>query len=195
MIKIIRPRHFREHKARIGALLDLFTVYQNLNLSLEEKSKTDFFIAKDETQGVYGGALLRQQLLKSLDPKIRQLISSLSPTMRRVWVVNLCLPIGNEESFLTIKGFNLCEVFFQSLFKEFMKFGREAKIGFLVVKLLPRDDFKLKSYGYWPCLFEVSPKESLDGLFHEILSLKPARQINFKPLESERPEELEEQSR
>lgn len=177
MIKIIRPKDHKFHKPKIEALLDLFAIYQKLELFEEEKNSTTFMVANDTTRGVYGGALVRQQPLKCLDPNVAQLISSLSPTKRRVWIVNLCSTIEQEKSFPTIEQLNLCETFYQSLFKNFVKFGKETKIGFLVIKLLHKDYFNLKAYGYRSCIFKVEPKDSFDGLFHGILPLKLSKQL------------------
>ena len=47
----------------------------------------------------------------------------------------------------------------------------KKKIDFLYMVREPGEYFCTEAIGFWPYVFEVRPCESLDGLFHGILSL------------------------
>ena len=175
MFKIIGPKEHSLHLARIEALLDLFKVYHNFELSLEERTKTTFMIAEDEKRGVYGGALLYPRKVGNLYDKIKNIVSTLHTQGRKVWVVNLCLCVEEDEPLEALTRLELCQSFYQNLLKRFMKFGRKKNAKFFILSLHPTASFKEKTYGRWAYLLEIHPKESLDGLFHGILSLKPER--------------------
>ena len=175
MLKIIEPKDHYLHKPRIEALLDLFQIYHNFELSSEEKSKTTFIIAEDETNGVYGGALLYKKKVGDLYDKIRKIISAFHPMGRKVWVAHLCLSLDQNEPFSAFNEFELCQDFYKNLLKRFIKFGRKKKTKFIILSLHPMASFKEKLYGQWSYLIEVPQKESTDGLFHGALGLTPQK--------------------
>lgn len=175
MIKIIKPKDQQFHKAKIGSFLDVLKVYQNLELSAEEQARTIFMIAEDEKRGVFGGATLSLHKLERLPDKIAKIISSLCLSKKRVWVANLCLCTEQDEPYSSLEQLDVYQGFYDDLFKKFIKLGKQEKVGFLVLSLRPMDFFKSKTYGHWPYLLEISPKDSLDNLFHGILALKPQK--------------------
>lgn len=177
MMKIIKPKDQKFHQATIGSFLDLLNVYHNRALSEEEQAKTIFMIAEDERRGVYGGAMLSQQKVESLQDKIANIIASIDVNHRDVWVANLCFHPVQNEPFSPIEQAELCHNFYNDLLKKFHEFGNHEKISFLVLSLQPMDFFKSKTYGQWPYLLEISPKDSLDSLFHGILALKPQKPL------------------
>jgi len=194
MIKIIKPRDHKHHQAKIEAFLDLFTIYQRqvdplkeplkeplrFEFSSEEQSKITFIIAEDTKRGVYGGALLYQLSVKDIDEKLGKVISALS-NKTKVWVSRLCFCAEKEDldsenldpGFSSdIEQLDFCHRFYHDLLREFIKFGKKQKAGFLVLSLTPMNYFKTKSYGDWPYLLEIQPKYSPDELFHGLLPLK-----------------------
>lgn len=191
MIKIIKPRDHKHNESTIEDLLDLFTATQSQPLSLssrqslspplrlefssEEKSKITFMVAENTGRGVYGGAILYQLSVKNVDEKFAKLISALS-NKTKVWVASPCFYANqqNQDFDLSsdIEQLDLCHRFYHGLLRKFIEFGRKQKAGFLVLSLTPRNYFKTKSYGDWPYLLEVHPKDSNDGLFHGLLPLK-----------------------
>lgn len=178
MFKIIEPKDHFLHHERIEALLDLFKVYHHFELSPEERVLTTFMIAEDERRGVYGGALLYPKKIGSLYSKIKNLISVLHSRGRKIWVVNLCLCLEEDNPVESLTKLELCQSFYAILLKKFMKFGRKKNAKFLILSLHPTASFKEKTYGRWPYLFEINPKESLDGLFHGILSLRSEKCVS-----------------
>lgn len=180
MIQIVKPRHYDVYKPKVEALLDLFTVYQKLEFSSEAKNKTTFMMAEDRKLGVYGGALLYQQPLSQLDGTIRKIISTLHSPKRKIWTVNLFFPGDEGGAYSSLEGVKFCQDFYNGLLKQLIKFAQQKKVPFLVLTLPPSEVFKTKTYGRWPYLLEVYPKDARDGLFHGILSLKLAKGAVFK---------------
>lgn len=149
---IIKPKDHHFHRPEIEALLDLFTVYQNLELSSEEKSRTTFMIADDRKRGVYGGALLYQRPIVELNDKIRKMLSALCINKRKVWTGALCFRIEEEEPFSALDKLELYQNFYQNLFKQFIRFRKQEKTNFLILSLCPKDFIRTKVYGQWPYL-------------------------------------------
>lgn len=175
MLKIIEPKDHCFHTSRIESLLDLFRIYHNFELSSEEKGRTTFIIAEDERNGVYGGALLYKKKVGDLYDKIKNIVSTFHPNGRKVWVATLCLSLNQNVSFSTLDELDLCEAFYQSLLKRFIKFGRKKKAKFFILSLSPLAYVKEKVYGDWPYLLEIHHKEATDGLFHGILDLNSSK--------------------
>ena len=180
MLRIIEPPSHVFYQSKIDTLLDLFNVYQNLKLPLEQQTKTTFMVAENDKCGVYGGAFLCKKKAYAFDDNIAKIISSLHSNKRKVWAANLCLCIEEDETLSSFDKLDLYQDFYQSLFKKFVAFGKKENANFLVLSLHPTDYFKTITYGYWPFLFEVQPKDSLDGLFHGILALKSKKQAPYK---------------
>ena len=181
MLRIIEPKDHCFHRSRIEALLDLFQIYHNFELTLEEKISSTFIIAEDERNGVYGGAILYKKKVGALYDKIRNIVSVFHPTGRKVWVGHLCLSLDQSEPFSAFNELELCRNFYQNLLKRFIKFGRKKKTKFFILSLHPMASFKEKTYGQWPYLLEVSQKEATDGLFHGVLGLNPAKRRVYRP--------------
>ena len=172
MMKIIKPKDYNLYQPKIEALLDLFSVYQNVELSSEEKRTATFMIAEDKERGVYGGAFLIQKPIEKLDEKTRDILNVFSSHKKKVWTANLCFCLDGNEPFSDLENLDLCQNFYERLFKKFIKFGKQEKTKFLVLTLRPTDLFRSKTYGHWPYLLEIEPKDSMDSLFHGLLSLK-----------------------
>lgn len=181
MFKIIEPKDHCFHRSRIEALLDLFQIYHNFELTFEEKISSTFIIAEDERNGVYGGAILYKKKVGALYDKIRNIVSAFHPTGRKVWVATLCLSLDQSEPFSAFEELELCQTFYQSLLKRFIKFGRKKKTKFFILSLHPMASFKEKIYGQWPYLLEVPQKEATDGLFHGILGLNSVKRRTYRP--------------
>ena len=175
MLRIIEPPSHGFYQSKIDTLLNIFKIYQNLELSLEEQAKTTFIVAEDPKCGVYGGALLYKKKVRTFEDRIEKIISALYSNKRKVWAVKLCLCIEEDETLLSFEKLDLFQDFYSSLLKKFMNFGRQENASFLVLSLRPTDFFKTKTHSYWPYLLEIQPKDSFDGLFHGILDLKSLR--------------------
>ncbi|MBY0291725.1 MAG: hypothetical protein K2W92_00320 [Alphaproteobacteria bacterium] len=183
MLKIIEQKDHCFHTLRIESLLDLFRIYHNFELSSEEKGRTTFIIAEDERNGVYGGALLYKKKVGDLYDKIKNIVSTFHPNGRKVWVATLCFSLNQNVSLSTFDELDLCEAFYQSLLKKFIKFGRKKKAKFFILSLSPLAYVKEKVYGDWPYLLEIHHKEATDGLFHGILGLSSNKRKICRPSE------------
>jgi hypothetical protein len=180
MIKVIKPKDYNLYQPKIEALLDLFSVYQNVELTSEEKRTATFMIAEDKERGVYGGAFLIQKPMEKLDEKISNILHVFSSHKKKVWTAKLCFCVDGNEPFSDLENFDLCQNFYEMLLKKLIKFGKKEKTKFLMLTLRPTDLFRSKSYGHWSYLLEIEPKDSMDSLFHGLLSLKVQKSALYK---------------
>jgi hypothetical protein len=180
MIRIIEPPSHAFYQPKIDAVLDLFKVYMNISLPLEEQAKTTFMIAENEKCGVYGGILLCKKKGDVFDHKITKVISVLHSTKRKFWTATLCVGLAEDETLSAFDKLELCEEIYQSLFKKLMAFGKKEDANFLVLSSRSEDAFKTKTYGHWPYLIEVQTKDSRNDLFHGILDLKSMKPSTYK---------------
>ena len=184
MIRIIEPSSHLFYQSKIDSVLDLFKVYMNVSLSVEEQAKTTFMIAEDEKHGVYGGVLLSKKKGDVFDNKITNVISVLHSNKRKFWTATLCLGLEEDQTLGPFERLELCEDFYQSLFKKLMAFGKKEEANFLVLSLRSTDFFKTKTYGHWPYPIEIQPKDSRSSLFQEILDLKSRKPSTYKTYRS-----------
>jgi len=62
-------------------------------------------------------------------------------------------------------------VFYKELLERFIEFGQQVNTTFLCLTLCPYEYQRIRDKGFWPCILEIKPEDSPDGLFHGILSL------------------------
>jgi len=171
MFKLIEPKDHSFYQTAIESLLGLLKVYQHFELSLQEKSGSIFIIAEDCQRGVYGGVVLRQKKVSSLQERMKNIISTFHPDREEVWTATLCLCVELNESFSSLSTLELSQNFYRNLHKVFLEFGHKVEERFLCLTLSLPEYFKMKKYGNWSYAFEVYHQESLDRRFHGILSL------------------------
>jgi hypothetical protein len=125
------------------------------------------FIGKEDRHGFCGGALL---LKKRLLPFQRNVGSqkSLFPFQKgEIWTCTLKLHIDNST--LDFESFS--KEFYHNLYEKLVAFGREVGTDFLYMVLDPGEYLCTEVIGFWPYVVEIRPQESMDGLFHGVLSL------------------------
>lgn len=180
MIRVIEPPSHVFYQSKIDAVLDLFKVYMNISPSLEEQAKTTFMTLEDEKYGVYGGVLLSKQKGDIFDKKIANIISVLHSNKRKFWTATLCLGLEEGQALGPLERLELCEDVYQNLFKKLIVFGKKEGANFLVLSSRSEEAFKTKTYGHWPYLIEIQPKDSRSGLFQGILDLKSMKPSAYK---------------
>jgi len=181
MLMTIEPKDHPFYKSKIGALLDLFKIYQGIELSFEEEKKATFIIAEDNERGVYGGALLLPEEACPLPKNIRNLISFFLYKKDVIWTLSLCLALERDESYFTINLLDLYKNFYQHLFDVLVAFGRQKEIEFLHLTLAPPEYDNLKKYGVlWLHMREIKPIDSTNDFFYGILPLTRSVPANAK---------------
>ena len=179
-----QPESHEYHKSEINTLLRLLKSYQRFKLPLEERPKTNFVIADNRKNGVYGGAVLYRQSLVCRDflsaftlssqeenplYSIENIFSHCSPEAETIWAARVCLRVNDKTFPLTSNLFEYHENFYAELLRYFCTFGKREGIKYLALQA--RDHINTKTYG-WPYVFEIKPKESIDRLFHGFLALQ-----------------------
>ncbi len=184
MLKIIEPTVHEVYQSEIDTLLYLFQLSQRVDLPLEEQARSTFIMAKDPKCGVYGGAILRKKPFSAFDETIEAALSTLHSRNRKVWFVQLCACMVECETLSREDKIKLFKTFYSSLYKKFMKFGKQKKTNFLVLSLSPSDYAITNTYQEWPYVLEVLPNNTLDNHFQGILDIKPAKRKDNKKVKS-----------
>ncbi|MGC8483797.1 MAG: hypothetical protein ACP5OE_09165 [Thermodesulfobium sp.] len=183
MLNVIEPQEQDFYKHTINSYLNLLKIYQNFELSSEDKSNATFIIAEDEGRGVYGGALLYQRQVTSLHEKIAKIILSFQPERQEVWGGLLCFCVEDNESVFTLNTLDLYQSFYQNLYRAFVTFGEQKNLDFLAITLRYKDYRNIRTYGHWPYLLEVPPHDTPDSYFHGLLDVGNKKGDGLTPLQ------------
>jgi hypothetical protein len=169
MFKVIEPRDLDLHKISIDPLLKSIQENAALRRSFPNYKNATFIIAKDVFSGIQGGAVLTKKKFKGLLRKGPENKNSFLPYQDESWMCTLSLYLDRLNLNVDFEPFY--KSFYLSLYKELIVFGEKNKIKSMYVTLTPGEYFYTEAIGFWPYIIEVRPHESLDGLFHGILSL------------------------
>lgn len=169
MFNIIEPKNHYLYKT----IVDLFSGFIKervmLDYSFQAHTNATFIALKDQSNGIFGGAILLKQRVGILHQKIGKHLSALTPKNGEVWT---CTVFLHEDNYALSQDEVFCKSFYQNLYKQLVEFGMKEKIDFLCLMLEPCEYLCTEVIGSWPYVFEVKPHESRDGLFHGILSLE-----------------------
>jgi len=171
MFSIIEPSDHKVYQTRIDSFLNLLKIYQNLSVPMEELEEATFIIASDNEYGVYGGAILLEKRIWSLERRIREIVLTFQPETYTLWAGRIGFYRGHESPFSLANNLEEYFDFYRNLLEAFNDFGNKKEINFLCLTLNPIEHLKLNNYGFWEYVTKVLPHESLDALFHGILPL------------------------
>lgn len=169
MFKIIEPHRQCYYKARLDLFTGLMRLQQSFCLSPEEQSQATFILAEEGEGEVYGGAMLYRKSLQDLHPRIRKTILTLGSPEEKIWEGTLFLK-SERLAYVRDRGFFM-QTFYRNLLDKLIEVGRERGAYFLCLTLSPVEYFRIRKRSFWPWMIEVNSQDSLDGLFHGILSL------------------------
>lgn len=178
MFKIIEPPRQCYYKGRLDLFIALMKLQQRFCLSSEEQSQATFILAEEEEGEVYGGAIFYNKSPQDLHPQIKKRLLRLCPAEETMWEATLFL--RSERLSYVRERSSFMQIFYRNLLEKLSEVGRERGASFLCLTLSPIEYFRIRKRSFWPWVVEINPQDSLDGLFHGILSLK----IN-KPEETE----------
>ena len=180
MLNIIEPRDHHLHTSKISSLLSLLKIYQKFSLFPEEKEAATFIIAENEKLGVYGGAVIYLQSVKTLYHKLATPLLEFFPKKDRIWCVRLCFCADQDERVLILETLKLCEDFYVSLHKILGELSQKKKVDYFALTLRSQDYQDTLTYGHWSYLLGVSPYDSSDYRFHGLLALSPKKEGNLE---------------
>lgn len=179
MFKTISPLNHSPHKDLISSFLQSIIETPNLGQSFNEHQDATFFVTHGETCISYGGALLLKKKVSSFQRTFSTQKTSLSLKTDEVWACTVRLHIDN--SMIDFESFG--KIFYHNLYEKLVEFGATVGADFLYMVLDPGEYLCTEAIGFWPYVAEVRPQESMDGLFHGILSLSkghsPIREKNI----------------
>jgi len=170
MFKIIEPHRQCYYKARLDLFVELMRLQQRFFLSSHEQSQATFILAEEEEGEVYGGAILYRKSTKELHPQIKNTILTFCPYEEQIWECTLFLQT-ERLSYVRDRG-AFMKMFYRNLLEKLIEVCREPGIYFLCLTLNPIEYHRMRKESLWPWIVELTPQESLDSLFHGILSLQ-----------------------
>ena len=193
MFKIIEPHRQCYYRTRLDLFVGLMKFQQRFFLSREEQSQATFILAEDEEEDVYGGAILYWKSTQELHPQIRRTILTFCPYEEKILECTFFLK-SERLSHIREREFFM-KMFYRNLLEKLIEVGREHGVYFLCLTLNPIESFRMRKESFWPWIVELTPPESLDGLFYGILSLRAdekeetesKNQSTNRPLQSQEP--------
>jgi hypothetical protein len=175
MFITIPPKHLDSHKILIDPFISIIKDNPQLRHSFGNHKKATFILMQDEAKGIYGGALLQKERLNIVRRNLGKDMSYFIPKTGEVWTCTVCIQAKINDYILQYDSF--CALFYRQLYEKLTEFGMEERTSFLWMILLPVEYLSTEHLGFWPYVYQVRPQDSLDGLFHGILSLthKPSQ--------------------
>ena len=169
MFIIVEPKDYHLHKELLDTSLELIKGNPILRWSFQKHLDATFIVSADEEKGIYGDAILLKQKVTSLHKEIQKNILNLGLKNEEVWTCTIFL---QKENNCFSKHFEFFfETFYRNLYKKLVEFGTKKNIGFLYMILESGEYLCTEALGCWPYVSQVKFHESLNGLFHGVLSL------------------------
>ncbi len=169
MFTFIEPTYDSFSKSSTHSFLEKIKNNSALSHFFQDPQQGHFILTEDPTNGILGGAFLLKQKIISLHKDIRKSLPSFTSHNHEVWTCLIALYFENNHLSAHFELF--CKTFYQNLYRELVQFGLRYKINFLCMSLEPGEYLCTEAIGFWPYVVEVRPQDSLDGLFHGVLSL------------------------
>ena len=108
------------------------------NNSLENQDKTTLVIMDEKEQNIVGGTYLSKRELEHFQEDVRRLLPTGTFDPTYVWeCYNICFSHSHHLPFQSSSPENLLRNFYHRLYEGLVEFGKQKRIGFVVVKLNP----------------------------------------------------------
>jgi len=176
MLSIIEPKEHHLYQSKIDSLLSLLKIYQDFTPSSEKTENATFIVGEDKKQGVYGGAIVYLQNVRTLYHKLATPLLEFFPKREQIWCVRLCFCADQDDRVLILETLELCEDFYVGLYKILVKLGQKKRTSYFALTLPHKEYRNTVTYGDWSYLLEVSPSDSSDYRFHGLLALKAKKE-------------------
>lgn len=169
MFKLIEPKDQRFNKVLVNSFLEIVKANQVLSRSFQDHKNATLIVTNDATRGICGGALLLKQGPVALYKKIGKKMNTFAPPQGETWSCTVYLHMEKRAFAADFESF--CKSFYHQLYEKLVEFGANKGTGYLCMMLEPGEYLCTEVMGLWPYVLEVRPQESLDGLFHGVLSV------------------------
>lgn len=139
----------------------------------ETQDTMTLVIMDEKEQATVGGIHLTKREIEHLQEDVRWLIPTGTFDTPYVWEgSNICFAYSQNLSFQASSPENLFRDFYHRLYEGLVEFGKQKKVGFVVVKLTSEAYSPTKEFGLWPYIIQLLPKAFSDGFFYGILPLR-----------------------
>ncbi len=174
MFQIIDSSEHDFYKKEIDLFVrDLKSHNPSLLEHFGQLNKATYVLAKENSNNIKGGALLLKRKISSLHSVIQDQIKDPDLVSQEVWVGTIYLHFPENLQGQSFES--LCKVFYKHLYESLLAFGVNKKTSFLCLTLDPCEHLSTDLIGTWPYKVQVRHCESLDRLFHGVLSLASAQ--------------------
>lgn len=173
MFTTVLPKSHDLHRGSLTLFEKMFDNNLNLNTPFQDKEKATYLIEDNTREGYVGGAILVKTKMSSLHRKMGYRDMALTCHKEEVWTCSISLQIQNAAFDFEAMG----KAFYQRLYRELVSFGAKNDVNFLYLILDPGEYLCTEALGFWPYVVENRPQESMDGLFHGLLSLAKERPV------------------
>ncbi len=173
MFTTVLPKSHDLHRDSITLFEKMFDNNPNLKTPFQNKEKATYLIEDNTREEYVGGAILVKTKMSSLHRKMGYRDMTLTCHKEEVWTCSISLQIQNAAFDFEAMG----KAFYQRLYRELVSFGAKNDVSFLYLILDPGEYLCTEALGFWPYVVENRPQESIDGLFHGLLSLAKERPV------------------
>lgn len=166
----------KKHKATDPLIILMHTPSPCLkenNNTLDTLDTTTLVIMDEKKHAIVGGAYLTKRALECLQEDIRPLLPMRTFDSPYVWECsNICFSPSHHLPLSPTPPANLFYHFYHCLYEGLVEFGKQKRIGFIVVKLGMETYHSTKEFGLWPYIIQLLPKALPDDFFYGILPLR-----------------------
>jgi len=170
MFNVIKPTEHNYDKELIKPFLNHIQNNPRLKGSFQSHKKATFIISLDELKGIYGGAAILKQTNINLHKNFQRTTFNDESMHQDIWICTLFLRKENNCFSQHFEFF--FEAFFRNLYKKLVEIGTQANTNFFYTMMEPGECLCTETLGCWPYIVKSKPPVSMDGLYHNILSLK-----------------------
>ncbi|OJW54970.1 MAG: hypothetical protein BGO67_05120 [Alphaproteobacteria bacterium 41-28] len=169
MFTTVLPQYHASHKAFVDPFISFIKDDPRLRQCFRGHKKATFILTQDEAKGIYGGALLVKERMDVVRRNLGKGMAYFIPKTGEIWTCTVYIQAKINDYILQYDS--LCASFYRQLYGKLIEFGMKEGTTYLWMILLPVEYLSTEHLGFWPYVFQVRPQDSLDGLFHGILSL------------------------
>ena len=135
---------------------------------LKDQEKMTLVIIGKRKQDIVGQSDVIKKNLNSLPQEISDLLPTPEGENLTVWE---CSHISHNLPFSS-SPLPLSPYFYHHLYEGLVAFGKQQKVGFIVVKLSLEDYAKTKETGSWPYIIQLFPQQDSDTHVYGVLPRK-----------------------
>lgn len=173
MLNVIEPQEHHSYQASVHPFLQELSISCDVALEEEKLTNATYILVDEEIEGFQGGILLLKKRLETLYPDVKVYLETICPQHNLctdVWTGYVAFQVNKDISGGHYE--KISKLLYRVLYEDLIAFGVKENIPFLYLTMPLVEYLSINFLGMWDFMLEISPRESLDGLFHGILPLR-----------------------